>query len=173
MICVLVDLARSTRSVMEWGSNVIITMNQNKDSYFVAVKIFLEDSKGNLLITKDRFGDWDIPGGRLRENDFDVPLEKVVERKMIEELGKDVQYVLGKPVLFMRHERNEILPSGERQKKRIFAVGYSATYSGGSIAVGSNHEKYEWVSLKNLKPEDYFTGGWLKGVKEYMEFKKI
>ncbi len=47
----------------------------NKDVYFVAVKVFLQNEKGKLLITKDRFGDWDIPGGRLRENDFDVPLQ--------------------------------------------------------------------------------------------------
>lgn len=34
-----------------------------KDTYFVAVKVFLErDNK--LLILKDNFGDWDLPGGR-------------------------------------------------------------------------------------------------------------
>lgn len=143
-------------------------MNQSKDTYFVAVKVFLEDGKGNLLITKDRFGDWDIPGGRLRENDFDVQLEKVVERKMSEELGLGVAYVLGKPTVFMRHERDEILTSGEKQKRRIFAIGYSATYTGGQITLGKNHEKYEWVPLATFKPADYFTGGWLKGVEEYM-----
>jgi len=45
------------------------TTAENKDLYFVAVKIFLEDKDGRLLITKDRFGDWDLPGGRLREKD--------------------------------------------------------------------------------------------------------
>jgi ADP-ribose pyrophosphatase YjhB (NUDIX family) len=143
-------------------------MNQSKDVYFVAVKVFLEDNKGNLLITKDRFGDWDIPGGRLRENDFDVPLEQVVARKMAEELGPDVKYALGKPVVFMRHERDEILSTGDKQKRRIFAIGYSAQYKGGAIALGKNHEKHEWVELKTFKPADYFTGGWLKGVEEYV-----
>ncbi len=57
-----------------------------KDLYNIAVKMFLEDGKGNLLITKDRFGDFDLPGGRLLRSDFSVPLEKVVERKMGEEL---------------------------------------------------------------------------------------
>ena len=36
-------------------------------------------------------------------------------------------------------------------------------------ALGKNHEKYEWVDLKKFKPEEYFTGGWLKGVKEFQE----
>ena len=143
-------------------------MSSAKDTYFVAVKLFLEDSDGRLLITKDKFGDWDLPGGRLRENYFDVPLEKIAERKIVEELGKDVKYELGAPVVFMRHERDEILPSGGREKRRIFAVGYKAKYLGGLIELGKNHEKYEWVSLDNFKPEEYLKGGWLKGVKDYM-----
>ncbi len=144
-------------------------MEVSKDLYFVAVKVFLEDGKGNLLITKDRFGDWDLPGGRLREMDFDVSLEEVVTRKMKEELGENINYVLGEPVVFMRHEREEILESGERAKRRIFAIGYKAQYSNGEIALGNNHETHQWVALKDFKPEDYFTGGWLKGVKEYLE----
>ncbi len=86
---------------------------EGKDTYFVAVKIFLLDPKGNFLITKDRFGDWDIPGGRLRANDFNASLESVAERKIREELGGNVHYKLGGPILFMRHERDEFLPTGE------------------------------------------------------------
>lgn len=33
-----------------------------KDLYFVAVKVFLEKD-GQLLILKDGFGEWDLPGG--------------------------------------------------------------------------------------------------------------
>lgn len=151
---------------------------ENKDVYFVAVKIFFLDLKGSFLIIKDRFGDWDIPGGRLRENDFETPLETVAERKIKEELGENVKYKFSKqPILFMRHERDEILPSGEREKRRIFALGYIAKYEGGEIKIGKNHEKYEWVPVKNFKPEEYFTGGWLKGVQDfqagYEEFLKL
>ena len=148
-------------------------MIANKDLYFVAVKVFLQDADGNLLITKDRFGEWDIPGGRLREIDFATPLEGIVERKIKEELGEAVRYALGDPVVFMRHERDELLPSGEREKRRIFAIGYRATYLGGEIVLGGNHETYKWVSLDTFIPEDYFTGGWLRGVKEFMEKVRI
>lgn len=76
-------------------------------------------------------------------------------------------YTIGEPVVFMRHERDEIMPNGEREKRRIFAVGYRATYENGEIALGGNHEKFEWIDLSNFNPEDYFTGGWLEGVKEF------
>ena len=139
----------------------------HKDLYFVAVKVFLVDQEGRLLIAKDKFGDWDIPGGRLREEDFAAPLPEVVARKMKEELGQAVKYELGEPKVFMRHEREEHLPDGTRAPRRIFAIGYEAKYSGGDISLGESHEKYEWVPLKDLNPEDYFTGGWLKGIKEF------
>ena len=145
-----------------------INMENEKDTYFVAVKVFLEDEKGNFLITKDRFGDWDIPGGRLRVKDFDAPLEEVAERKLMEELGEGVEYILGEPVVHMRHERNEILSSGDRAKRRIFAIGYRAKYLGGEIKIGDNHEKFEWVNIETFNPEEYFSGGWLKGVQEYI-----
>jgi 8-oxo-dGTP pyrophosphatase MutT (NUDIX family) len=146
-------------------------MDLAKDLYFVAVKVFLLDQDGRLLITKDRFGDWDLPGGRLRENDFAAPLEQVVARKIGEELGSDLRYELGRPVVFMRHEREEILADGTRKKRRIFAIGYEADYRGGAINLGQSHEKYEWVNPKTFTPEDYFTGGWLQGVKDYQKLK--
>jgi len=140
----------------------------HKDLYFVAVKAFLEDGKGNLFIFKDRFGDWDIPGGRLRDQDFTVSLSDVIKRKMHEELGSEMQYELGEPAVFMRHERDEVLSDGGREKRRIFAVGYRAKYLGGAIDLGTNHTESKWVPVKTFQPEDYFTGGWLEGVKEYL-----
>lgn len=143
-------------------------MSQEKDLYFVAVKVFLEDTQGRFLIIKDRFGDWDLPGGRLREIDFEAPFEEIVERKMKEELGDNLKYELSSQINFMRHEREEILPSGEKEKKRIFAIGYRAQYYQGNISLGKNHEMCEWVT-RDFIPEDYFTGGWLVGVKDYLQ----
>ena len=143
-----------------------------KDLYFVAVKVFLLDSHGRLLIIKDIYDDgWDLPGGRLRPVDFDAPLEEVVQRKMNEEVGDKVKYKLGKPVVFFRHERDEVLASGNKEKRRIFAVGYEAEYLGGEIQLGDCLKDYKWVVIKDFKPEDYFIGGWLKGVQEYLKFR--
>ena|SRR3989344_7648562 len=157
---------------------------ENKDVYFVAVKVFLVDTAGKFLIVKDRFGDWDIPGGRLKENEFAISLGAVIERKIKEELGDALGYELGEPAVFMRHERDEILPDGKAtadggvpseggKKRRIFAVGYMAKYVGGQIKLGKNHEKFEWVDIKTFASENYFSGGWLAGIKEFQtKYKK-
>lgn len=140
-------------------------MNEPKDLYFVAVKVLLRRDK-YLLITHDTFGSWDIPGGRIKPDEFDIPLEEIVARKMNEELGGDVEYTLGKPAVFFRHERIE---KSSDQTVRIFAIGYEADYLSGDIQLGGNHDKYEWVNVSDFKPENYFTGGWLKGLEEYLE----
>ena len=136
-----------------------------KDLYYVAVKLLLRDGE-KLLITHDIFGDWDLPGGRIRKDEFSSSLESVIERKVREELGDQVSYVLGQPVVFFRVERHEHNLGG--QIVRIFAVGYEAQYTGGEIALGEHHDQMEWVDVATCKPEEYFTGGWLVGVSEYL-----
>ena len=136
-----------------------------KDLYFVAVKLFLRNGD-KLLITHDIFGSWDLPGGRIRKDEFDKPLESVIKRKVVEELGPSVRYQLGDPEVFFRVERQEQGLDG--QLVRIFAVGYDAKFKGGGIRLGDHHDKMEWVDVNSFKPEDYFTGGWLIGLKEYL-----
>jgi len=145
-----------------------LVKKSGKDLYFVAVKLFLEDDYGNLLIIKDRFNCWDLPGGRIKQDEFNKPLDKIIKRKIREELGAKVRYQLGQPKVFMRHQRNEILPDGKKKRVRIFAIGYQARYLQGDIILGKNHQKFEFVNLKKFKPEKYFKGGWLKGVVEYL-----
>ena len=141
-----------------------------KDIYYIAVKVFLAN-RGKFFICKDNFNHWDLPGGRLLPCEFNTPLEKVIRRKMREELGPAAKYTLGKPVVFMRHERKEKMPGG-RKKARIFAVGYKATYKGGNIKLSKRHTEGLWVPIRNFDAKKYFTGGWLKGVQEYLELNK-
>lgn len=143
----------------------VMPQGNDKDLYFVAVKLLLRDGD-KLLITHDIFGSWDIPGGRIRANEFDKSLESVIERKIGEELGSEVKYELGKPAIFFRVEREEHSLKG--QKVRIFAIGYEAKYLAGKVALGDHHDRMEWVDIKSFDPEAYFAGGWLNGVKEYL-----
>src|SRR3989338_3529454 len=127
-------------------------MTDPKDLYYVAIKVFLE-KEGELFIFKDKFGDLDLPGGRIRKDEFDAPLESVIERKLREELGDDVHYELGEPVVFFRHERIE---ASSGQPVRIFGVGYRATWIGGEIKISELHTQSEWVDVSTFKPEEYF-----------------
>ena len=141
-----------------------------KDLYYVAVKVFLKRGN-NLFIFKDGFGKWDLPGGRIRYEEFKKPLTAVIKRKLKEELGGAIKYELGEPFVFMRHERKEAMSHGP-ETARIFAIGYRAKFLGGTIDLPSHHTKYEWASIKTFKPEKYFEGGWLDGVKTFLALEK-
>jgi ADP-ribose pyrophosphatase YjhB (NUDIX family) len=138
--------------------------NTQKELYFVAVKVFLEKD-GKLLIMKDNFGVWDLPGGRIKKEEFDIPLEQIVLRKLAEELG-DVKINFTIPTIFMRHRRAEVV--GNSQEAKIFALGYVASLESGEVKMSPRHTELKWVDIHSLKPEEYFTGGWLKGVQDYL-----
>jgi ADP-ribose pyrophosphatase YjhB (NUDIX family) len=139
----------------------------DKDLYFVAVKIFLR--KGNeLLIIHDIFGSWDLPGGRIKKDEFNKSLESIIIRKIKEELGEKVKYATPKQNgIFFRVERLE--EGLNNQKVRIFAVGYEAQYKGGEITLGKHMNDFKWVDVNNFSPKEYFKGGWLIGVEDYLK----
>jgi hypothetical protein len=140
--------------------------SKSKDSYFVAVKLFVRDGD-KLLILHDIFGSWDLPGGRIKKDEFNTPLKDVITRKIHEELGGSIKIKVGQSNgIFFRVERWE---EGLDMTVRIFAVGYNANYLGGEVEVGKHMEKYKWVDVKTFKPEEYFKGGWLVGVQEYLD----
>ena len=43
----------------------------------------------------------------MKKDEFNAPLEDIIARKMTQEVGLDVKYKIGKPLLFLRHERVE------------------------------------------------------------------
>lgn len=139
----------------------------SKENWFVAVKILLRRGD-NLLVLRDTFGDGDIPGGRLRKDDFQTPLLEVLHRKVIEEIGPHIVYTIKNenPVCTFRHERFEV---GSGETRRIFALGFEAVYEGGPIETGDYIESHNWIDLRTTQLSDHLEGGWLKGVEEYVQ----
>jgi hypothetical protein len=138
-----------------------------KDEYLVAVKLLLRDGD-KLLITHDVFGQWDIPGGRIRRDQFTTDLTDILDGKIKEELGENLKYELGDIRATFRVERDEV--GREGSKVRIFGVGYEASYLGGEISLGEFHDKYEWIDIKTVNLDDYETNsGWVHLLKDYVE----
>jgi len=108
----------------------------------------------------------DLPGGRIRRDQFGTPLDVILANKVVEELGQEIKYKLGEIKSTFRVERNEVGREGE--KVRIFGVGYEAEYLGGDIKLGEWHEKYEWIDLQTVNLEDYKTeSGWVHLLNDY------
>ncbi len=139
-----------------------------KDVYFVAVKALLRNGN-KILLTHDIWNQWDLPGGRIKKDEFKKPLESVLERKIREELGDSVKYKIGEPKTFFRVERIEHLETGGEMIVRIFGIGYEVEYLGGEIKLGDHHDNMEWFNVSDLKSENYLKGGWENGLNEYLK----
>lgn len=143
---------------------------EEKEQYFVAVKVFLKKD-GKIFACKDKYNKWDLPGGRIKKDEFGTPMEQIIERKMREELGDDIRYKIGELVVTMRHERVEDAPNNPTI--RIFSVGYEATLLSGEPKLSDLFIESMWFDPKTFKPEEYFEGGWLKGVEDYLAITNL
>ena len=136
-----------------------------KDEYLVAIKLLLREGD-KLLIVKDQWGAWDVPGGRIRRDQFDVPDEQVLREKIDFEIGKAVQYELGDIKTTLRVERHDT----GRGRVRIYAVCYEGKYLGGEIDLGEYGVRYEWIDIKTTDLEKYGTDeNWIPQLKKYQD----
>ena len=150
-------------------TNEVLAAKQSmaKDEYLVAIKLLLRDGD-KLLITHDTFGQWDLPGGRIRRDQFDTPIEEVLSGKILEELGPDLAYQLGEIKTTFRIERSEVGRGDE--KVRIFGVGYEAKYLNGDITLGEFHDRFEWINIKTVNLADYSSvSGWVEKLDDYIK----
>jgi len=135
-----------------------------KSLYFVAVKVFLRDGD-KLLIVHDAWGNWELPGGRIKQHEFQKPLEETAARKIREELGDEVEYSDPKPTgTFFQVGRVE-----EDKKVGIFAIGFEAHYMGGGIKLSTAHDELKWVDVKTFQPLELQDNDWMRGVQDYLD----
>lgn len=135
-----------------------------KEEYLVALKLLLRDGD-KLLLVKDQWDQWDIPGGRIRKDQFEVSPDQILREKVDVEIGESVQYELGDIKLVLRVARKDT----GRGDVRIFAVAYEGKYLGGDIELGEYGQAYEWVDLKSVDLSKYDSSdGWIPQLADYV-----
>jgi len=142
-----------------------------KDSYQISLKVILRNSLNEILILKapntGNFADYyDLPGGRINDNEFDVNLLEIIKREIAEELGNVDVVVFDKPVALGRTLSLKLDANGKRI--RVLYIIFEAEYKGGDIIISEEHTGYKWVNLEKIKLEDYFVSAVLDGLKMYL-----
>ena len=144
-------------------------MQKDYAIYWAAFKILLEkDGKFLFLTISDSGKNYlDLPGGRADYDEGEVPLEKILEREVREELGDKIRYRLGGP-LFQYRRYNTY--------KKIYNLitVYEAKYLFGPIKLSFEHNKYEWLDPKQykFKEKEFCTKEEYKAFKEYFKMVK-
>ncbi len=119
-------------------------------TYQVSLKLLLRKSD-DFLILQDSYKNLiDLPGGRMNDDEFTVPLEDILKREVIEELGTDIAYVIEKPLFqFRRFHESLNMP--------VLLTIYGGTYESGEIKLSDEHEAYRWVHKDSFDfPEEAF-----------------
>lgn len=148
--------------------------NRTKEQFFhVSRKVLLRNAAGETLVLdcgqgkESMSGFWDLPGGRIHREERDLPLDQTIKREIFEEIGPVECTVDPKPVAAAIH----VVPKKYQnygEDVYVFIVLYESRFSGGEIKLSPEHKGYRWIDLKSVKPEEWFTGGLLPAVKNYL-----
>jgi len=132
--------------------------------YHVGMKILLWKGDEVLLLRDAKTEHLDLPGGRIDDNEDNIPILNALKREVREELGSNVEYKIGE---FLFHYRR-FSPEMTGKNRRVFINVYSGTYLGGEIELSHEHRSYEWANpiTRGFSKEDF-----LSDTEEYNAFK--
>ena len=110
-------------------------------SYQVSLKVLLKKDGVCLFLRDAESGFLDLPGGRINHDERDVPIEKILQREIAEEIGGKVRYKINKPAFQYR---------AAKDGQDIFITVYEAEYLSGEIVLSPDHNEIAWVDPKSF-----------------------
>lgn len=148
-------------------------MSKQRDFYHVSLKAILKNKNGEVLVLKADSngtfaGFYDLPGGRIDEDEFTTPLSEILKREIAEEIGEAEILINGIPVGIGRHCIKKEHANSEKDV-HVFYVVYEVQLETGNVNISEEHEGFEWIDLNKIELEKYFTSGLLEGVKMYLK----
>lgn len=116
-------------------------------------------------------GKYDVPGGRIDEDEFNVPFEHIIRREVVEELGDAITLdILPDPVALGRKKYSvaQALESFQAQPDKevsILFVFFEGVYHGGEIKICNEYSGFKWIDPTN--PED--AGRFIPGIYDALQ----
>ena len=140
-------------------------------TFEVSLKFVIKNKKGEVLLLEmpdndQMAGFYDLPGGRIKENERKKPFGEIIERELREEIGERAVIDLNSiPVAIGRHD---YISKEDNQEKQILWVFFEGIFKAGEIIVSSEHTGYTWVFLTKENLAEYFVKGPLEGMYHYL-----
>jgi len=141
-------------------------MSQENDFYQVSLKVILKNKNGQILLLKEgsessSAGYYDLPGGRMTIEEFNVSFSDIIKREIIEEVG-DIKFVLNtKPIAVGRYL---IFLTNIH----VLYLFFEAKYLSGEIYISNEHDGFKWADFSQEAPETLLKSGNLEGIKTYL-----
>jgi 8-oxo-dGTP pyrophosphatase MutT (NUDIX family) len=132
-------------------------------TYLVSLKILVRKGDKYLFLTDVFSGKFDLPGGRINDDERNVPLADIINREVPEELGPDLKYKLGDLAFQFR----VLTQTGAH----IFISVYEADYLSGTVQLSSEHTNFEWIDKRDiiLRENDFYNNEVYLAYKKYFD----
>lgn len=136
------------------------------DIFRMAVKAFIRNEKGEILILKEadeysdgtNSGKWQIPGGRIEPGEsYDKALKREIKEETDLEIEIESPFTVG-----------EWRPKIRGQKFQIVAVFFISNKTSGKVSLSEEHSDYKWIDPKNPPSLD-FIGKVPERIDSYLE----
>ncbi len=147
-------------------------MKTEHDYYQISLRVIMKNNQGEILALKcpttgSFAGFYDFPGGRINKQEFKTPLINILKREIKEEIGNIKYKLSNQPVAVGRHLLQSKF-SGLKKDQHVLYLFFEAKYIQGEIKISPEHTGYQWINMKNHKPEKLFKSGNLEGIKMYL-----
>ena len=113
----------------------------NPQNFHIAVKaVIVKDDKALVLKEVGRFSGFDLPGGKIDENES---IEEALKRELDEELGLK-EFTVGS--LLYVYERQDY----KKENINLMLVFYQVFAGDFKITLSEEHTQYEWISIQDV-----------------------
>lgn len=141
----------------------------------VSLKLIIKNSTEEILGLKVppaesyMFG-YDLPGGRIDEDEVKKTYEDNLRREVREELGEAIKLKIDlHPVAVS----TRVYFSERRQLERKFLqVFFAAEYVSGEIKLSSEHADYDWLQITPQNVREHFSESFAQGIEAYLFFRR-
>ncbi len=129
---------------------------QKHPEFQISVKALIYNDQGALLLCKDEDNKWDLPGGRIDENES---LHECVKREVQEELGVSTKSVSIRPLIA------EVIKYDDNQNRML--VGFKVEVASLDFKSSAENLENKFVSKEEFEHFDQAYQG-LKNIKHLL-----
>lgn len=140
------------------------------DLYNVSLKLFLKNEKGEILVMKtlaelNKQSKYDVPGGRINEDEFAIPFEQILRREVSEELGDEIMLEISSNPVALGRKKDHITIGRKKSQIQsnkttsILFVFFEGKYCGGKIKVNEEYCGFDWINPDNPEHSARFITG--------------
>lgn len=133
--------------------------------YQISLKLILKNKNWETLILKtpenSSFkGYYDLPWGRIDDDEFETPYKDILMRELLEETGIQDVVISEKIVWIWRHKH--------KWKNVLYLAFEWVISSDETINISFEHNGFQFIKIENIDISQYFISGMYEVVSMYL-----